>query len=64
MNNFEWIKEQSTIDSLGHCLCDLYDGKIADCEKCPVSEKCSYGKNGYVQWLKEPHTEGKWRCLE
>lgn len=55
MNNFEWIKEKSTIDTLAHCLCDLYDRNNTDCEHCPVSEQCSIGKNGYAQWLKQPH---------
>ena len=59
MNNFKWIKEESNLKSLGYYLCDLYDGKNADCDKCPVTELCSPGNNGYVEWLRTEHPKAK-----
>lgn len=55
MNNFEWIKNHSDKESLGRCLCDLVDVNVGDCEKCPVSEQCSPGNNGYIKWLEKEH---------
>lgn len=59
MNNFEWIKEYSDIDSLGHYLCSLFEAYLEECDKCPVSSMCSPGKNGFVEWLKKKYDEEK-----
>ena len=55
MNNFEWLKNQEDLERLGHELCDLQD-KLADsCGTCPVNHFCSYGRNGFIEWLKQEH---------
>ena len=52
MTNYEWLKSMS-VEELGHELC-----RISECERCPVSDKCELGKNGYITWLKEENKDG------
>lgn len=50
MTNHEKLKEM-TLEEAAAFLCDLIDEKYDDCEKCPVTELCSLGKNGFKVWL-------------
>lgn len=61
MTNFEWIVGHKDATSLGHSLCDLMD-KIEThyedgCDICPLKNKCSYGKNAFIEWLTQEHEE-------
>lgn len=51
MTNYEWVKSMP-VEELGHELC-----RLSDCGRCPVSEICERGKNGYITWLKEKHKD-------
>lgn len=55
MTNFDRLKDITTVDDMAHFLCstmdDLTDGY--PCDNCPVSEKCEFGNNGFIEWLRE-----------
>lgn len=60
MNNFEYLKSM-TIEQMSHFLCDTIENLSEDeyypCDMCPVSDKCTEGRNGWLKWLKEGEHE-------
>lgn len=63
MTNFEWLKSQEDLKSLGHKLCDLMDYAENDglygCDICPVNSLCERAQNGFITWLEAEHGESE-----
>ena len=45
--------QKMNLEELGHYLCEQHD----ECDRCPVTDLCRKGQNGFITWLKEEDHE-------
>ena len=61
MTNYDKIKELQGAENLGRWMCKKWEESVMRengdevwcCDCCPVTDKCSKKKNGFVAWLEE-----------
>jgi hypothetical protein len=56
MKNYEYLQKHSAED-IAYFLCEameyLSKEEYYPCDRCPMRERCSYGENGWLNWLME-----------
>ena len=53
MTRYEYMKNIG-LEKLAQFLCDMMDSNYpGGCGSCPAEEHCSFGHNGFIEWLKQ-----------
>ena len=56
MTNYEYLQKHNAKD-IGYFLCEameyLSKEEYYPCDRCPMRERCDYGRNGWFDWLME-----------